>query len=393
MYIIIKIFYLIRNLIRVDNKVAVLAPAGPGSLGDQALMQGMFDALSKRGDEMVEILHVFNEEKQHLRKPHSSLSGNYGSGRLSLVALVWKILRFKSFVIIGADTLDGGYSVNKNLFWIKLLNVVAAVDIPCSVVSFSFSDNPNSEVINAIKMSNRKIKYFSRDVNSRLRFESFTGRECLKSADLAFLVEPSNDGGENIEPAKIWVQAKKAKNQIVLGVNINIIMHIDDEQLIVDNVSKVINYQLNQFPRLNYILVPHDFRGRQSDVSLLEKVYEEITTENLSRVFLVSARFNCWNAKDLMGYVDALITGRMHLAIAALGRAKAVFCLSYKNKFEGLMTLFGIQGNLVSSDTLLVFNNLNDFFTLAITEYESQSRVISNSLAEVKTLSESNIGD
>lgn len=56
---------------------------------------------------------------------------------------------------------------------------------------------------------------------------------------------------------------------------------------------------------------------------------------------------NAWELKHLAGMVDLVLTGRMHLAIAALGMGTPPLCVAYMNKFEGLFQLFDIDGLVV----------------------------------------------
>lgn len=42
--------------------------------------------------------------------------------------------------------------------------------------------------------------------------------------------------------------------------------------------------------------------------------------------------------------LDAVVTGRMHLAIACLGQSVPAACISYQDKVEGLYQLLGLEG-------------------------------------------------
>ena len=46
--------------------------------------------------------------------------------------------------------------------------------------------------------------------------------------------------------------------------------------------------------------------------------------------------------KGLVGLVDFAVTGRMHLAIAALGMEVPVVALAYQGKFDGMMQRFDL---------------------------------------------------
>lgn len=379
----------IRRLIFINNCVGVVPPAPPGSLGDQALLQGISEVLTRKGELFVEIKLSNSSTK------HSILGGGtlaicgVTDSRSSLLLFLWKIHRFRSFVIIGADTLDGGYSVEKNLLWIKMANLASSINIPCRIVSFSFSETPDQNVVNAIKNSNPKIEFCSRDPVSQKRFIDHTHKKCRLVADLAFLMSPCSKIVE-IKNAKKWVDEKKKGGALIIGVNANSLGMSDQFDALVDSYVLSISIVLRERERVYALLIPHDFRNNQSDSYILEIIYNKLKNAFRDRVYLIKGPFDAWDVKYLISDVDVVITGRMHLAIAALSQGIPAYGLSYKGKFEGLMHHLKLEGNLMPRVSSLDKALLGEFIFRAVSEHQVLKGRLEKSLPAVKKLARGN---
>jgi len=84
-----------------------------------------------------------------------------------------------------------------------------------------------------------------------------------------------------------------------------------------------------------------------------------------------------------------VITGRMHLAIAALGMGTPVICLTYQDKFDGLMEYFGSEHYLISPRSFdpRIFQKLCIDLMSDIDEISSRVRM---NLPRVMELAQSN---
>ena len=79
---------------------------------------------------------------------------------------------------------------------------------------------------------------------------------------------------------------------------------------------------------------------------MAEDCYNAFTATFPDRVEMLRPPLNAWELKHLAGMVDLVLTGRMHLAIAALGMGTPPLCVAYMDKFEGLFHLFNIASRL-----------------------------------------------
>jgi polysaccharide pyruvyl transferase WcaK-like protein len=67
-------------------------------------------------------------------------------------------------------------------------------------------------------------------------------------------------------------------------------------------------------------------------------------TPDRQRIFIPEAADQ---VKRLAGKVDFVITGRMHVAIAALGMGTPAICLTFQGKFAGLLEYFSLEKYLI----------------------------------------------
>jgi polysaccharide pyruvyl transferase WcaK-like protein len=104
---------------------------------------------------------------------------------------------------------------------------------------------------------------------------------------------------------------------------------------------------LERSHRVSVLILPHDLRpgpiGGDDDVAIacrLSVLLERGARPIPHHLFVTG---NAPEMKELVGLVDLVITGRMHLAIAALGMAVPVVALGYQGKFDGMMQRFDLS--------------------------------------------------
>jgi polysaccharide pyruvyl transferase WcaK-like protein len=90
------------------------------------------------------------------------------------------------------------------------------------------------------------------------------------------------------------------------------------------------------------VLVPHDFRPHASDPSMLADIYSQLPEDARGRVLLAQGPYAAADVKQLCVHFDFVLTGRMHLMIAALGRDVPVLAMEYQGKFAGALAHFGL---------------------------------------------------
>src|SRR5690606_31433485 len=108
-----------------------------------------------------------------------------------------------------------------------------------------------------------------------------------------------------------------------------------------------------------------------------------LPTKFQNQVLLAEGPFDAWDAKRVVSSVDLLITGRMHLAIAAMSQGVPAFGLAYKDKFEGLMQHFSLTDNLIPREETLLPDSLFKFLTHAIDQHANARTKVCSRLPEV----------
>ena len=159
-------------------------------------------------------------------------------------------------------------------------------------------------------------------------------------------------------------------------------------QVFVSNLT--ILHQNNK--QLSFIFLPHDGRivNGDSDNTLSKKVIDNLPTEVAS--FKIPFPCLASEIKAIVKHLDCVLTGRMHLAIACLGQATPIACITYQGKFEGLYQHFALEPLFIEPKELFVPNQstLVNLVNKLIEQRGDLHQQILDKLDEVKKLSEAN---
>ncbi|MAI37317.1 polysaccharide pyruvyl transferase family protein [Alteromonas sp.] len=388
MKVIFRILRMLRFLLINKKLVGMISPAPPGSLGDEALISGFSALIKSKGKRFQEILVYPNTIPCENEIATDSVLNFINDGRKSNLTLAIKLLKYEHLYIIGADTLDGGYSPAKNLAWVNIANLASELGVAVSFISFSFSNEPNSSVLDALSKSNSNIKFCARDPASKNRFEQLTSKPAKQVADLAFSMVPVYDK-EHVKKFRDWLESEKKAGKIIIGLNINTLPLDIPIHQIVSNFYGAIKKTLNNYENVTFALLPHDFRENQSDEAVLAQLASKLNEPDRIRLF--RGPFHASEVKAVVSGIDMLISGRMHLAIAALSQGVPVFCFTYKDKFEGLMAIFGLDNTLFDKSLISSEETILSTLESAISNYAIQSAIIKEKLPSVKKLSALNV--
>ena len=374
-----------------QTEIWIFIPASNGSLGDQALLQPFQDKYSNsftikqvwvKGMSAINLQNSCNEYFEI----------KYGS-RKNRIDYLFGLRKCKKVFVLGADIFDGRYYLGQSVSYINYTDIAARVGIKSKFVGFSFSKKPTVEVIEAVKKSHPSIDYYLRDPASYERFVNDTGRHSAKLvADNAFNLQPALTADSAIACHR-WIE-RLPDESIVLGININVLTYRGKEEEIYRSMIETVQLYLNESEQRFVVFIPHDFRDEQSDWESHRKVMEGLSVEHQQCCFPLDQDINAWDVKGITKYLDLVLTGRMHFAIAALGQSTPPICITYVNKFEGLLKHFKLESfemvlepEVAYSDpnnTLIKINNV-------INELDVITGNISKALPDVKALAKSNL--
>lgn len=252
-------------------------------------------------------------------------------------------------VLIGADVMDGHYSVPNTLRRIAVAELAARGGARALVTGFSFNDRPAPVLAAALDRLAGRVLLNVRDPISLERLRRFTRTEARLVADVAFLLEPAMDAarGAVVLP---WIEARRAAGDRVLAVNLHPMLFAADRQAdvdaLIDSVARVLKRLSAERP-VSWLLLPHDFRGARGDNACLAPLAQRVADALGPRLLHAAGPWSAAELKAMAGATDAVFTGRMHLAIAALGQGVPVAALTYQGKFHGLWQHFALSTDLL----------------------------------------------
>ena len=363
-----------------------------GSVGDQAMTESIRSVVADRYGYDVALMHpaaisapvellgpVRHLSKPETQEPASRLVKAWRRG-------VFHMARPNRFGFLGADVIDGCYSERKVLQILTLLDFLMKSGASGRIFGASVSEARSANVMKRLG-GLPGLTFNARDPLSFSRFEDAAGRKAVPVADLAFNLTPKITSSMG-QAAADWVTGQKAAGQFILGANINgyTVGQIegDGPQAYVDLLSA----WLSADPKRSVLILPHDGRPFPTgDIEPCQACFEALAPMFPDRVEMLRPPLKAWELKHLAGMADVVMSGRMHLAIAALGMGTPPLCVAYLNKFEGLFQLFGIEGLVVNPDTVADTDAMLAKLEELVSRREELEAAIEAKLPEVMALS------
>lgn len=374
--------------------VVIHLPAAKGSVGDEAMLQATVPCVSETDNGTVLFVDRdtdnFDFDGRHFSYFHV---WGIKENPVSFLFDLYRIsIRSKAYYLLGADVLDGHYGETGSLVRLFFASFFAAAGARSTVVGFSFNDEDRPRIASAFRGMPRDVRLCLRDRQSWNRFDKkFPGRAQL-TADPAFLLAPAPpSNGLNGVVQKIN-EASSKTNTRIMAININSLLvdQLGGVEKSFNIISKLMESFLIDQDAL-FVLVPHDYRGQDSDLRLGVQFVRQLPTHLRDRAVAVDRELPAAEVKGLMGMMDFLVSGRMHLCIAGLGRGVPVVGMSYQGKFEGLLGHFDLHG--VAASPAEISESPERFIRLARSVFERRAEVreqIMARLADVEALSRKN---
>lgn len=296
-------------------KIILLPPAGSGSKGDEAMILGVMSLLRNAN------LIIFNPQERSWRSEIATDEFDFMEESYSVDRLIELVKEGFDLLVIGADVIDGPCGVSSSLLLIEAMRT--AIDTGGSVYAFfSFKSDPEPDIIEALKdlSQNERIHFFPRDMHSLDRFRDMTGATASFFPDFSFYCPTIPAGLHSTLPCSDSI----TRNQIVA-------LNFSEQSF---RVSRAVAYDKNArerfvrcwidtmlkfFPDAHYILLTNDIRcwgnfWSDYDYALLAR---DILLEMGVPVEVVDPALSFAEIIDRLGNVDVLLSGRMHLSIAA----------------------------------------------------------------------------
>lgn len=340
----------------------ILLPAGYGSLGDEAMVRGLLAQLDgPLAGWNIDLLSIYDDERwprfPGVRNVITLSPGAEGTTSGVLEKMKAIMPRYEAFALIGADVLDGHYSVQESCQRLALVNMANRLGLTSTIFGFSFNGHPHPDALADLINLAERVLLQVRDPVSLRRLASHGIRNAAQVADIAFLMPPAGPSF-NTEEIEAWIRAQKTVGRTVMIFNLSrqaLAGAGQTRERVLDELSEMLAMLIST-RRLSVLWLPHDLRkgGKAEDndvaiaMALARRVSKKLAGDEYHRLFVA---IDVSEVKRLAGMADLVITGRMHLAVAALGMGVPTIGISFQGKFEGLWEHFDLMGRNIDART------------------------------------------
>lgn len=364
-----------------------------GALGDDAMISASLDQIKKTHPNL-EVYMLCKPTSIEVVESLGYKSVAFPNMELDAHPMFFKEL-YESIpidylVVLGADIMDGYYGLTHPASALIAADLAVANGTKPIVLGFSFNKAPNKDLANFYKRVDLKLLLNVRDDISLGRMRDFTNANSQLVADVAFCLIPST-----VPPnAKKWIEEQRNNGNQVVGFNVHPMLLKSATEENIQNIVQSAAYSIENLSKdlkVSFLLLPHDYRGKNGDSICLEPIYERIKNDSQVNVFFLEGKHRASVLKAIASMLDGVVTGRMHLAIASLGMETPTMCITYQDKFEGLYRHFSLPSKLLLSPQTMMnketfTKELRDF----VRELPALRALVSSKSQSVRALSEKN---
>lgn len=362
-----------------------------GALGDDAMISASLDQLRKVHAEL-EVFVLCKSTSENIVK-------SFGYTPISLPNIdldrhpryfreLYDNLSIDYLVILGADIMDGYYGVMHPASALIAADLAVSYGVKPVFLGFSFNKTPNQELSSFYKRIDQRLILNIRDNISLERIRNFTKANSVLVADAAFCLVPSSIPAS----VKNWIEEQKSNEKLIIGFNVHPMLFKNASK---EQIQKIISSAITAIEGLSksfhvsFILLPHDYRGHHGDSVCLEPIFHALKEDSNLNVYFLEGKFRASDLKAIVGALDGVVTGRMHLAIASLGMGTPTLCITYQDKFEGLYRHFSLPNNLLLPPEMMINpDNFTSELTGFIENLTSFKKMVRSKKPDVVALSE-----
>lgn len=393
--LILNAIALLRFIRKPNSGTIFLAPDIPiSNLGDQALLLGAVEGLKQQGCGPIYVVANGPENISQIPMAQKHLANTIVVQDLNVmfathrafkesIKFYWLASKVKSIVLVGADVLDGRYNSEEAGRKLAIIGKCIDLGLFAKIVGFSLSDDVSNVSAEGFKRLANRAEFISRDPVSQKRMEAFS--PCKLGADCAFLMQPSSLNEIDNTELVSWIN--RASFPVALCLRDEDFMTESTEALLEGFVTGLI--AALESCKGCLLLIPH----HPVDIQMLTKVAQELDKQEFKRYFLITQLPSAQNIKTLVKHCEHIITSRMHVAIASLGMGRAITCLPYAGKFEGLYQHFSLTGAGLDRELIGDATYMEQFLSKRFRESANIREHISQELTKVVALSRSNFDD
>jgi colanic acid/amylovoran biosynthesis protein len=353
---------------RRRRRIHVLMPASAGSLGDQAVLCGIAEISQSLGYERPVQVMLANWRSLSCPLAQDRINLPDRIERVSEVLdFAWKFKNCSQFMILGTDVIDGTYSSASVANLVDIVNLAARLGLAPHICAFNFSASPHPRAVERLSTLDARVRCTCRDAISLARFEAAVGRPAYLVTDPAFLMLPRL-AAAGAGAASAWLGERRTAGDALIAVNAN--------GLATANVSAALEAYASELSAVlerapvSLLLLPHDDRGDHSDLPPLRALEVLLAARFPGRICLAQPPLDAWDVKYLAGECDLVVSGRLHLAIAALSQGVPAIGFEYHDKFRGIFAQLGVEELLLAQSDLLIAGRLSALILRAVSTAE-----------------------
>ncbi|MGV2048912.1 polysaccharide pyruvyl transferase family protein [Agrobacterium sp. 22-209-1] len=341
----------IKNLAAGDhiNRVLIVA-CDPysvfGSIGDDAMITATVQhARARNPDVEVDILVEGTGASDLVRQRGFNPVDLFGEIDFSGALLNhFEARRYDCVVVVGADVMDGYYHPLVSAKLLASADLAAAAGIKNVILGFSFNQAPHPALAMFYSALHPNVSINVRDPVSLNRLQSFARTNAVLVADSAFSLVASEPDEDTVS----WIKRKRNEGYRVMGFNLHPMLFKNADSSQVDTIIKrgaeALHFVADARP-VCWLLMPHDYRDGFGDEFCLQAIAGQVPDSLADRVRYLNGRWSASVLKGIAAQLDGIVSGRMHLAIAGLGKGVPVICIAYQGKFEGLYQHFALSSS------------------------------------------------
>ncbi|AYM59356.1 polysaccharide pyruvyl transferase family protein [Agrobacterium fabrum] len=363
-----------------------------GSIGDDAMITATVQHARERNpdvdiDVLLEGAHASELVRQRGFNPVDIF------GDVDFIAALcnqFEARRYDCVVVIGADVMDGYYHPLVTAKLLASADLAAAAGIKNVILGFSFNQTPHPSLALFYSALHPGVSINVRDPVSFGRLKLFAKTNAALVADSAFSLIASEADADT----RSWIARKRAEGYRVMGFNLHpmLFKNADRSQIetIIKRGAEALRYVADARP-VCWLLIPHDYRDGFGDQSCLQAIADLVLPSLEDRVRYLEGEWPATVLKGVTGQLDGIVSGRMHLAIAGLGKGVPVICIAYQGKFEGLYQHFSLSSSdLLSPSTFYTDEGLRNALMEFVDKVDERREQVRTKLPDVLRMSKSN---
>ncbi|MGI9822616.1 polysaccharide pyruvyl transferase family protein [Agromyces sp. Marseille-Q5079] len=317
------------------GRVIVIAPPASGNIGDEAMVHAVGQRIGPRMRLVVtgETIRADHPDMDSVHLPDLVYPRRLSAFIRANRDLARLVEAGDAVAVLGADMMDGGYSPGAARRRWAIVGQAGRAGHDARVLGFSWNGRaPRSVKRAARRAAKHHAQLLARDPVSLRRLQRDSITTATAAADVVF----SRAG----MPGEMHTSELDRIAGVAAGASFAI---VNASALVARKVDRHVEHYVRIIECLNArglhcVLLPHVIRSSGNDLEECERIARAVGHAGLS---IVKEQLDPETVRLLARRADVVVSGRMHLAVMALGELTPAVTIGTQGKVEGLMELIG----------------------------------------------------